>query len=295
MNIIFCDSVIDPRQVGPDHAEEYEAALKNGFTCYLISHEAVVEGNILSALKYVQKSGNEQLAIYRGWMLTASQYTSFYEGLLNKNIRLINSPDDYRHCHYFPDAYHLIKKMTPKSAWTDKIDDKAITELVKDFGDSSLILKDYVKSEKHHWQDACFIPDASDAENVKTIVKNFLRLRGEYLNEGLVFRRFADLEYLSDHSKSKMPLALEYRLFFRHHEILHICNYWEEGDYPDELPNTKPFLAIARKINSNFFTMDIAKKKNGEWIIMELGDGQVAGLPENADIDSFYRNLRNAL
>jgi hypothetical protein len=38
--------------------------------------------------------------------------------------------------------------------------------------------------------------------------------------------------------------------------------------------------------------MDIAKKKDGEWMIMELGDGQVSGLPENADKANFYRALK---
>ncbi len=34
--------------------------------------------------------------------------------------------------------------------------------------------------------------------------------------------------------------------------------------------------------------MDIAKIKNGEWIIIELGNGQVAGLPDNVDRFQFY-------
>jgi hypothetical protein len=29
------------------------------------------------------------------------------------------------------------------------------------------------------------------------------------------------------------------------------------------------------------------KTKNGDWLIVELGDGQVAGLPDNADKDMF--------
>ncbi|MBL3657241.1 ATP-grasp domain-containing protein [Fulvivirga sediminis] len=49
---------------------------------------------------------------------------------------------------------------------------------------------------------------------------------------------------------------------------------------------------IALSIKSNFFTMDVAKKTNGDWIIMELGDGQVAGLPDNADKEEFYHNLK---
>ncbi|WP_046746158.1 hypothetical protein [Kordia zhangzhouensis] len=36
-----------------------------------------------------------------------------------------------------------------------------------------------------------------------------------------------------------------------------------------------------------------AKKKNGDWIIMELGDGQVAGLPDNADRSDFYKTLKD--
>jgi len=38
--------------------------------------------------------------------------------------------------------------------------------------------------------------------------------------------------------------------------------------------------------------MDVAKTKNGEWIIIELGDGQVAGLPDKADRLQFYDLVR---
>lgn len=41
--------------------------------------------------------------------------------------------------------------------------------------------------------------------------------------------------------------------------------------------------------------MDVAKKENGNWIIMELGDGQVAGLPENASAKYYYNKLKEAL
>ena len=70
-------------------------------------------------------------------------------------------------------------------------------------------------------------------------------------------------------------------------------NYWDEGSYGETKPEIEEFIKLAKKIDSNFFTMDIAKKKNGKWIIMELGDGQVAGLPDNADTFEFYYNLIN--
>jgi hypothetical protein len=40
--------------------------------------------------------------------------------------------------------------------------------------------------------------------------------------------------------------------------------------------------------------MDVAKRKDGAWMIVELGDGQVAGLPDEAAARSFYQALRAA-
>jgi len=40
--------------------------------------------------------------------------------------------------------------------------------------------------------------------------------------------------------------------------------------------------------------MDVAKQLYGDWMIVEPGDGQVAGLPEHTDITAFYEGLRGA-
>jgi hypothetical protein len=37
--------------------------------------------------------------------------------------------------------------------------------------------------------------------------------------------------------------------------------------------------------------MDIAKDKNGNFIIIELGDGQVSGISKKEDINIFYKYL----
>jgi ATP-grasp domain-containing protein len=48
-------------------------------------------------------------------------------------------------------------------------------------------------------------------------------------------------------------------------------------------------------VQSRFFTMDVAKRVDGGWMIVELGDGQVAGLPVRADVGAFYRVLAGRL
>nr|WP_262896868.1 ATP-grasp domain-containing protein [Fulvivirga sediminis] len=158
--------------------------------------------------------------------MTPSEYQSFYDELLNKNIKLINSPEEYKHCHYLPESYSIIESLTPKSYWFNKLDDQAIVKLKEQFGNQPIIVKDFVKSEKHHWQEACFIPDASNKDCVQAVVERFLDLRGDALNEGLVFRKFEELEFLTTHSQSGMPLTKEFRMYFANGKLVQTFDYW---------------------------------------------------------------------
>lgn len=161
------------------------------------------------------------------------------------------------------------------------------------FGSAPVILKDYVKSQKHYWEEACFIPNASDAAKSESVIRKFLELQDTDLNEGLVFREFVELETLATHSLSGMPLTKEFRVFVRDGKVVSVFKYWDEGDYGETEPVLKRFEALLPEIKSHFFSMDIAKQKNGDWIIVELGDGQVSGLPDNADKSEFYSKLVN--
>jgi len=92
-----------------------------------------------------------------------------------------------------------------------------------------------------------------------------------------------------------MPLTKEFRIFYLDGKALSYVEYWGKGDYQNITPPLEKFAEIGKNIHSRFFTMDIAKRKDGEWMIVELGDGQVAGLPEKIDALAFYRELANRL
>ncbi|HAA16112.1 MAG TPA: hypothetical protein DCE41_32160 [Cytophagales bacterium] len=291
MRIIYCDSVFDHKTVEPDYEAERQAALRAGFSTSLISFEALTEGSASGALKYVKDPEQKETALYRGWMLTPAQYERLYQGLLQKNLVLPNTPEEYRHCHYLPESYHRIAASTPTSRWTTDLSPENLVALAAEFGDQPIIVKDYVKSEKHHWDEACFIPNALDASEVLKVVNRFLELRSDSLNAGVVFRQFEHLEYLTEHSQSGMPLTMEFRIFFAQKQVLQVYPYWDEGAYGDTLPEMNEFTSLAQNIDSHFFTMDVAKKNAGGWMVMELGDGQVAGLPDLADRKAFYERL----
>jgi hypothetical protein len=44
------------------------------------------------------------------------------------------------------------------------------------------------------------------------------------------------------------------------------------------------------RVPSRFFTMDVAQRADGSWMIVELGDAQVSGL-QTADATKFYQAL----
>jgi hypothetical protein len=60
------------------------------------------------------------------------------------------------------------------------------------------------------------------------VVTSFIDFQGEDLTGGLVFREFVELEPLTAHSKSGMPLSREYRTVFLDGEPLLTADYWDE-------------------------------------------------------------------
>ncbi len=292
MTILLCNDVLQPSQVDQAFAEEVESALKNGFEIALVDFEKLNNGQIEAALRRVRSI--EESVVYRGWMLRPAIYELLFDSLLERGANLVNTAQQYRHCHYLPESYAIIAHQTPQTVWlplSGEIDFDVIATKLEIFGDKPLIVKDYVKSRKHEWLRSCFIPRANDAAEVERVVRNFVEGQGDGLNEGLIFREFVPLRSVGTHAKSGAPLSQEFRLWFWKNELLYWSAYWEGGEYTNGVPLLEEFEKLARNIQSSFFSMDVAQTQNGEWIVIELGDGQVAGLPSSNDIEPFYEKL----
>lgn len=294
MRILFCSDPVNIGQVDPSYAAEATAAAQAGFTVSRVDYEALVdERDPRRAVRKVEPG--DEVGIYRGWMLRPERYRELYDALAGKGIRLINTPEAYVHCHHLPESYAVIEGLTPKSVWLPAdVDTDRLRDALRPFGDAPLILKDYVKSRKHEWAEACFIPRASDLEAVGRVVRRFRELQGDTLAGGLVFREFVEFESAGRHPKSGMPLAREHRLFWLDGRLLLSFPYWSDLGQTGDGPPPGTFDAVAAKIRSRFFTMDVAKRKDGAWMIVELGDGQVAGLPDDSSAEAFFAALQGA-
>ncbi|CAM4302940.1 ATP-grasp domain-containing protein [Saccharibacillus endophyticus] len=303
--VLFASSPMNLREADESYMEEYRSAEKAGFAVGLIDLEELLMNNDpQKALKRValHPGPEPQSALYRGWMLRPDEYENLYAALLTRNLRLIHTPGQYRHVHYLPESYPKIEDVTPKSMWFPlptpvSIDaaENLAAEAVRVFDNHPIIVKDYVKSRKHEWDEACYIPDASDESKVRQTVRRFLELQGSQLNEGLVFRAFTELEALSRHPLSGMPLSREIRVFVLDGNPIFVSTYWEAGEDAAFNAVLGEFQEIIRSIESRFFTIDFAKTNKGPWIVLELGDGQVAGLPDDTNAERFYTELKKSL
>lgn len=54
------------------------------------------------------------------------------------------------------------------------------------------------------------------------------------------------------------------------------------------------FAEVMVRVRSGFFAMDLARRVDGVWRIVELGDGQVSGLPDGLAPRRFYEALAEA-
>lgn len=230
MKIIFCSSPLNKKKVDESYEQEYICAKEFGFELGLVHlEELIVNQGPDLAVRRLKKATEREDVLYRGWMLRPEEYELLYEALESKNLYLINTPEQYKHCHYLPESYDVIKGYTPRSVWVPMSDIQASPDAVKEatrqFGNQPIIVKGYVKSRKHEWKEACYIPDAADEEHMKQIVYNFVTLQGEELNAGLVFREDVQLEFLSYHDQSGMPLSQEMRVFMMDGKPAYISNY----------------------------------------------------------------------
>ncbi|MVN86495.1 hypothetical protein GO986_06920 [Deinococcus sp. HMF7620] len=280
----------------PDEAyrAELDAAQALGLNTALLDFEALQGGDLTRALRWVP--AGEGQAIFRGWMMAPDTYAALFDALQGRGWTLLNTPAQYRHTHWLPDSFHHIAPHSPDTRWIPAANPGALNWAEVDaalaaLGPGPVVVKDYVKSRKHEWTEACFIPDAADLGHARTVIRTFAERQGSGWQGGLVLRRFEPFQALITHSRSGMPLTWEYRLFVVDGQLAVQAEYWEEGEYPSQALPTGWLAEVLGAVDSRFFTIDVAQREDGAWRVVELGDGQVAGLPERLSPEALMQAL----
>jgi hypothetical protein len=265
MILLFPADVLRPRRVDEHFAGEADAAREAGFPVALVDHDAAARGDNAGAVARVP---GDATAIYRGWMLSSDRYADFDAALAKRSVRLYTGAQQYRRGHELPGWYAGLSAFTPTSLWTTG-SDRADFETVRvALGSGPAVLRDYSKSMKHHWHEAAYIPDLADATQAWSVAKRMAQLRGDDLAGGFVVRRY---EAFTGAEVRTWWINGTCRLVTAH------------PDTPNDLPPDHLDLTMLRPavtaLALPFVTVDLARRTDGTWRIIELGDGQVSDRP----------------
>jgi len=288
VKILFPNHPLKARLPDPDYQTEFDAAHGAGFECELYSLEDLRGGDAPQATRLcATASRDSEGIIHRGWMMSDVLYSSLCSALVAKGYRPITEPEQYAEAHYLPNSYPVLQGRTPESVWVDGKDAVAAWKKYEQLGRPAAIVKDFVKSAKHRWNEACFIPAGTDRNRFDEILAAFLEARGNLFEKGVVLRRFHEFVKLADDIRGQ-PVHEEYRLFMWDGSLL-AATPAVRGNGPFD--NLADWEAIARKFTNRFISMDIARQQDGSWLIVEVGDGGVSGLPWSFETASFYQSL----
>lgn len=252
----------------------------------VIDHDALQRGDLAAAVRRVPSGFGP--AWYRGWMCTAERYTALEEALAAKGCRLLTGSDAYRRAHELPGWYDHFRPRTPASVWTtDPIAlDVWLETAARALNAKAAIVKDFVKSRKHEWHTACHIPDLADAAARLRIVTAFRDLQGEDLYGGIVLRAFEDFTDAEGRTDQARVWWLDSA------PIMTTAH----PDTPDRIvePDLTGLAAAVAALGARFVTTDLARRADGVWRVIEVGDGQVSDFPAGTDVRPLVEALISA-
>ena len=245
----------------------------------LVDHEALtLPDGSARAVARVTATG---AAIYRGWMLRSEQYAGLADALGRRGVILRTAPDEYQAGHEFPGWYPRMASVTPQSVWTVGDGREDFERARSELGTGPAVLRDYTKSMKHYWHEAAFIPDLADATAAWSVASRFRQLRGDDF-VGRV--RAAPIRRV--HRGRGAHLVGRWRMPDGHGTPGHLRRRGARA-----ILIWEPIAPLIAALRLPFVTVDLARRTDGVWRVIELGDGQVSDRPASMPADAFVASL----
>jgi len=159
------------------------------------------------------------------------------------------------------------------------------------------ILKGATNSRKFLWDSHMFAKDKHAAGEV------YIRLaQDSHIGvQPIYIRQYVPLHNLTT-GLNGMPVSEEYRFMILDRQVVASGFYW--SSHVDDLDRAYSSDAVPREFldkviarvakHIRFWVVDVARTASGEWLVIELNDGQQAGLSE-IEPAAFYRELRRII
>jgi hypothetical protein len=215
-------------------------------------------------------------------------YKELEDDISNLNSKLINSYKQHRFVANLENWYEVLKDFTPKT-WFN------LSDVPHDGG--PFVLKGETNSKKFLWDTHMFAKNRTDVTDV------YCRLMddGVVSDQKIVIREFVKLKKIAPSFRG-LQISNEFRFFVLNGQILcggfYWSNVWDDLEVKPSISEVpKDFLmtiVFAVKDYINFFVIDVAQTEDGNWIVIELNDGQQSGL-SMCDSKDLYGNMYRVL
>jgi len=190
-----------------------------------------------------------EAVLYRGWMLNVDAYRAFGDAVVGAGARLWTPLDAYLSAHHLPRWAPLLADVTAETVCFP--DPGEVRAGLERLGWERYFVKDFVKSLKTGAGSVITRP-----EQAEELMARMMQFRGE-IEGGVCVRRF---EAFVDGTES--------RFFVRDGQAFAAGG----GPVPELV------RAVAGRVPSRFFSVDVALRSDGAWRVVEVGDGQVSDL-----------------
>lgn len=186
---------------------------------------------------------------------------------------------------------HVLSGMTPKT-WNR----------LEDIPEGKFVLKGKWKSRKDKWNTHMYAESRRDAIDV------YCRLQEDtFIGVDTIYvREYIPLKTLLI-GLNGLPVTEEYRFFVLDGKVLCGGFYWQ--NYMDDIDEDISYSLSAENVptsflnnvisvigdNIRFYSLDVARTENGNWIVVELNEGQQSGLPVLVSEDCLYKPMRELL
>jgi hypothetical protein len=202
------------------------------------------------------------------------EYESLSDELMKFDLSLINSIKQHEMASLLPNWYPKIKEFTARSVWYETL--PTAETILADFT-FPIFLKGERQTNRHR-QDLSIANNLTDLEKIL----NYWKQDNVLGWQRLICRDFIKLEKIGERVGDKIQPSKEFRIFLWKNITVAIGHYWTEFEKVELTASERSHITklaeeISRIVDVPFLVVDIAKKTDGDWIVIELNDAQESG------------------
>lgn len=219
-----------------------------------------------------------------GRLSTLPHYAELVADLALQGSQLINPLSSYQALADFS-WYHPLRDLTPRTFFS-------LAE-ARSY-DGPMVVKGALNSRKLRWNADMFAPTFADASRITATLQHDSLIASQLI----VYRAYEPLAEL-ERGLYDLPFANEWRCFCLNGQVLATGAYWEGmtekvGCLDPE--GLRVAQEAAHRISDMipFAAVDVAETAKGNWIVIEVNDGQMAGL-QGVVAGDLYPALSRAL